>query len=90
MPLPGDIPWVGEAFTNRRESTKKVGAGDPAKPTVVEGYLAAGAATLLRAARQMVSAQGLSHEPACGLALPLRPVARCRDRPPEAGDDSCT
>ncbi|MCO5343450.1 pilus (MSHA type) biogenesis protein MshL [Aeromonas veronii] len=34
--LLGDIPWVGEAFTNRRESTKKVELVIMLKPTVVE------------------------------------------------------
>ncbi len=34
--LLGDIPWVGEAFTNRRESTKKVELVILLKPTVVE------------------------------------------------------
>ncbi|MGL5155303.1 MAG: pilus (MSHA type) biogenesis protein MshL, partial [Aeromonas veronii] len=36
VPLLGDIPWVGEAFTNRRESTKKVELVIMLKPTVVE------------------------------------------------------
>ncbi|MBL0514810.1 pilus (MSHA type) biogenesis protein MshL [Aeromonas media] len=36
VPLLGDIPWVGEAFTNRRESTKKVELVILLKPTVVE------------------------------------------------------
>lgn len=36
VPLLGDIPWIGEAFTNRRESTKKVELVIMLKPTVVE------------------------------------------------------
>lgn len=36
VPLLGDIPWIGEAFTNRRESTKKVELVILLKPTVVE------------------------------------------------------
>ncbi|QXB01448.1 pilus (MSHA type) biogenesis protein MshL [Aeromonas sp. FDAARGOS 1416] len=36
VPLLGDIPLVGEAFTNRRESTKKVELVIMLKPTVVE------------------------------------------------------
>ncbi len=36
LQLLGDIPWVGEAFTNRRESTKKVELVILLKPTVVE------------------------------------------------------
>lgn len=36
VPLLGDIPWVGEAFTNRRESAKKVELVIMLKPTVVE------------------------------------------------------
>ncbi|WP_421248158.1 pilus (MSHA type) biogenesis protein MshL [Aeromonas jandaei] len=36
VPLLGDIPWVGEAFTNRRESTRKVELVIMLKPTVVE------------------------------------------------------
>lgn len=36
VPLLGDIPWVGEVFTNRRESTKKVELVILLKPTVVE------------------------------------------------------
>ncbi|WP_321149230.1 pilus (MSHA type) biogenesis protein MshL [Aeromonas jandaei] len=36
VPLLGDIPWVGEAFTNRRESTKKVELVIMLKPTVVD------------------------------------------------------
>lgn len=36
VPLLGNIPWVGEAFTNRRESTKKVELVILLKPTVVE------------------------------------------------------
>ncbi|MBV7414312.1 pilus (MSHA type) biogenesis protein MshL [Aeromonas sp. sif2433] len=36
VPLLGDIPWVGEAFTNRSESTKKVELVILLKPTVVE------------------------------------------------------
>ncbi|MCF3096465.1 pilus (MSHA type) biogenesis protein MshL [Aeromonas australiensis] len=36
VPLLGDIPWLGEAFTNRRESTKKVELVIMLKPTVVE------------------------------------------------------
>ncbi len=36
VPLLGDIPWVGEAFTNRRESTKKVELVILLKPTVVQ------------------------------------------------------
>ncbi|MFM5362461.1 pilus (MSHA type) biogenesis protein MshL [Aeromonas veronii] len=36
VPLLGDIPWVGEAFTNRRESTEKVELVIMLKPTVVE------------------------------------------------------
>ncbi|MFM5736405.1 pilus (MSHA type) biogenesis protein MshL [Aeromonas hydrophila] len=36
VPLLGDIPWVGEAFTNRRESTRKVELVILLKPTVVE------------------------------------------------------
>ena len=36
VPLLGAIPWVGEAFTNRRESTKKVELVILLKPTVVE------------------------------------------------------
>ncbi len=36
VPLLGDIPWVGEAFTNRRESAKKVELVILLKPTVVE------------------------------------------------------
>lgn len=36
VPLLGDIPWVGEAFTNRRKSTKKVELVILLKPTVVE------------------------------------------------------
>ena len=36
VPLLGDIPWVGEAFTNRRESTKKVELVILLKPTVVD------------------------------------------------------
>ncbi|PJG58167.1 pilus (MSHA type) biogenesis protein MshL [Aeromonas cavernicola] len=35
VPLLGDIPWLGEAFTNRRESTKKVELVIMLKPTVV-------------------------------------------------------
>ena len=36
VPLLGDIPWVGEAFTNRRESNRKVELVILLKPTVVE------------------------------------------------------
>ncbi|MGL4249504.1 MAG: pilus (MSHA type) biogenesis protein MshL [Aeromonas sp.] len=36
VPLLGDIPWLGEAFTNRRESTRKVELVILLKPTVVE------------------------------------------------------
>ncbi|BBQ28702.1 pilus (MSHA type) biogenesis protein MshL [Aeromonas caviae] len=36
VPLLGDIPWVGEAFTNRRESNHKVELVILLKPTVVE------------------------------------------------------
>ncbi|MBP0602874.1 MULTISPECIES: pilus (MSHA type) biogenesis protein MshL [Aeromonas] len=36
VPLLGDIPWVGEAFTNRRESNRKVELVIMLKPTVVE------------------------------------------------------
>ena len=36
VPLLGDIPWVGEAFTNRRESTKKVELVILLKTTVVK------------------------------------------------------
>ncbi|MEZ6955004.1 MULTISPECIES: pilus (MSHA type) biogenesis protein MshL [unclassified Aeromonas] len=36
VPLLGDIPWVGEAFTNRSESTQKVELVILLKPTVVE------------------------------------------------------
>ncbi|MCO4204998.1 pilus (MSHA type) biogenesis protein MshL [Aeromonas taiwanensis] len=36
VPLIGDIPWVGEAFTNRRESNRKVELVIMLKPTVVE------------------------------------------------------
>ena len=36
VPLLGEIPWVCEAFTNRRESTKKVELVIMLKPTVVE------------------------------------------------------
>ena len=36
VPLLGDIPWVGEAFTNCRESTRKVELVIMLKPTVVE------------------------------------------------------
>ncbi|WP_412705644.1 pilus (MSHA type) biogenesis protein MshL [Aeromonas rivipollensis] len=36
VPLLGDIPWVGEAFTNRSESTKKVELVILLKPTVVD------------------------------------------------------
>ena len=36
IPLLGDIPWVGEAFTNRSESTQKVELVILLKPTVVE------------------------------------------------------
>ena len=36
MPLLGDIPWVGEAFTNRSESNRKVELVILLKPTVVE------------------------------------------------------
>ena len=36
VPLLGDIPWVGEAFTNRRESNRKVELVIVLKPTVVE------------------------------------------------------
>ncbi|MCE9955378.1 pilus (MSHA type) biogenesis protein MshL [Aeromonas rivipollensis] len=36
VPLLGDIPWVGEAFTNRSESTQKVELVILLKPTVVD------------------------------------------------------
>lgn len=36
VPLLGDIPWVGEAFTNRSESTNKVELVILLKPTVVD------------------------------------------------------
>ncbi|MCS3456760.1 MSHA biogenesis protein MshL [Aeromonas sp. BIGb0405] len=36
VPLLGDIPWVGEAFTNRSESTRKVELVILLKPTVVD------------------------------------------------------
>ncbi|WP_421230484.1 pilus (MSHA type) biogenesis protein MshL [Aeromonas jandaei] len=36
VPLLGDIPWVGEAFTNRSESNRKVELVILLKPTVVE------------------------------------------------------
>ncbi len=36
VPLLGDIPWVGEAFTNRRESNRKVELVILLKSTVVE------------------------------------------------------
>lgn len=36
VPLLGDIPWVGEVFTNRRESNRKVELVILLKPTVVE------------------------------------------------------
>ena len=36
VPLLGDIPWVGEAFTNRRESNRKVELVIMLKPPVVE------------------------------------------------------
>ncbi|QXC31070.1 pilus (MSHA type) biogenesis protein MshL [Aeromonas sp. FDAARGOS 1409] len=36
VPLLGDIPWVGDAFTNRRESNRKVELVIMLKPTVVE------------------------------------------------------
>lgn len=36
VPLLGDIPWVGEAFTNRRESNRKVELVILLKPTVLE------------------------------------------------------
>ncbi|WP_368223973.1 pilus (MSHA type) biogenesis protein MshL [Aeromonas sp. s4] len=36
VPLLGDIPWIGEAFTNRRESNRKVELVILLKPTVVE------------------------------------------------------
>ncbi|WP_042013017.1 pilus (MSHA type) biogenesis protein MshL [Aeromonas fluvialis] len=35
VPLLGDIPWVGEAFTNRREGSRKVELVILLKPTVV-------------------------------------------------------
>ncbi|MFR9720016.1 pilus (MSHA type) biogenesis protein MshL [Aeromonas diversa] len=36
VPLLGDIPWVGEAFTNRNEKTQKVELVIMLKPTIVE------------------------------------------------------
>jgi MSHA biogenesis protein MshL len=36
VPLLGDIPWIGEAFTNRSESTRKVELVILLKPTVVD------------------------------------------------------
>ncbi|RQM73395.1 pilus (MSHA type) biogenesis protein MshL [Aeromonas jandaei] len=36
VPLLGDIPWVGEAFTNRSESNRKVELVILLKPTVVD------------------------------------------------------
>ena len=36
VPLLGDIPWVGEAFTNRSKSNRKVELVIMLKPTVVD------------------------------------------------------
>ena len=81
VPLLGDIPWVGEAFTNRRESTKKVELVNHAQTDRGgERYLAKRAATLLRAARQVVSGQGLTHDSRCGHPYPERPVLPCQHR----------
>lgn len=37
VPLLGDIPWLGEAFTNRNEKNQKIELVIMLKPTVVEG-----------------------------------------------------
>ena len=37
LPLLGDIPWVGEAFTNRADSTYKTELVIMLKPQVIEG-----------------------------------------------------